>query len=287
MKYTQEERVRVGGRDLALQRFGPREAPPVLCLHGWLDNGNSFVPLAEMLPEHQLLALDLTGHGLSDHLAPGAIYHQVDWVFDVLAVADALGLQRLCLMGHSMGAGIAALTAGTCPERVERLVLIDGTGPRSCTAANVPQRLAVMISDEREARARPVKHRGAPFSVAVRARAGLARPLSRSSAELLCERGVKQVAGGVMFRHDRRLQRQLPALLDEAAVRAFLTRIACPVLLLEAEAGILTDRETLEGRAACVRGLTRVRVPGGHHVHMDDPAVVASHVGPFLNGGLT
>lgn len=282
---VQERTVAVHGRALSVMVMGPESAPPVLCLHGWLDNANSFVPLAKSMPGYRLLALDLPGHGLSDHQPPGVHYHQVDWVFDVVAAADALGLERFRLMGHSMGAAIAGLTAGTVPERVDKLVLLDGTGPRTMGADRIPEQIASIVAGEKSAAETPVKHRGAPFSAAVRARYSLARPLSKASAELLCQRGVTQVPGGVAFRHDRRLQRQLPAVLAEDAVRSFLARIACPVLLIEAADGILTDNAAVDARVAQIADLERVRVPGGHHVHMDAPGLVAGHVSPFLAAG--
>src|SRR5690606_2312769 len=110
---------------LAGLAFGPRDGRPVLALHGWLDNAATFVPLAPLLPELRIYALDLPGHGRSSHRPPGARYHYVDWVGDVIEAADALGLDRFALLGHSMGAGISILTAGTFPERVERLALIE------------------------------------------------------------------------------------------------------------------------------------------------------------------
>ncbi|MGL4692583.1 MAG: alpha/beta fold hydrolase, partial [Stenotrophomonas maltophilia] len=82
----------------------------VLALHGWLDNAASFVPLAAQLPELELVAIDLPGHGHSAHLPPGTQYNTPGAICHVLDVADALGWDRFVLLGHSMGAGIASLT---------------------------------------------------------------------------------------------------------------------------------------------------------------------------------
>jgi pimeloyl-ACP methyl ester carboxylesterase len=109
---------------LAAREWGPAEGMPALALHGWLDNAASFDRLAPLLPEHHLVALDLAGHGRSQHRHPSVVHHFIDWAPEVVAVADQLGWESFELIGHSMGAGISTLVAGTFPDRVRRLVLL-------------------------------------------------------------------------------------------------------------------------------------------------------------------
>ena len=131
----------VNGRRLEALAWGTPTGFPCLALHGWLDNANTFARLAPRLPQLHWVAIDLPGHGLSEHRSPDAKYHFIDWVGDVMAAADALGWQRFSLVGHSMGAAIAALCAGAYPNRVKRLALLDGLGPFSSEAEDVPARL--------------------------------------------------------------------------------------------------------------------------------------------------
>lgn len=277
-----EEFIEVNGLRLAVMHWGPSDGPPVLCLHGWLDNAHSYLPLSRQLPEHRLVALELPGHGRSQHRPPGAGYHQLDWILTVVAAADVLGFDRFSLLGHSMGAGIAALTAGTCPERIERLVLLEGTGGRSHTPEQMPEDLATYLDSERQAALVRHAHRGARFDVAVRARLAFADPLAPASAELLCQRAVVEAPGGVMFGHDRRLQRRWLPSMSEPQLLAFLGRIACPTLLVLADQGIAYDQAIVERRCAAIADLTRVQLIGGHHVHMDAPERVAPHLRSFL-----
>ncbi|MDQ6647717.1 MAG: alpha/beta hydrolase, partial [Pseudomonadota bacterium] len=115
---------------LRAQRWGDEALPPLLALHGWLDNAASFARVAPLLAErHHVIALDLSGHGHSDHLPAGASYHYLDYVRDVLAVVETLQLHRFTLLGHSLGAGVSSLVAAAMPERIERLFLIEGLGP--------------------------------------------------------------------------------------------------------------------------------------------------------------
>ena len=67
-------------------------APKVMCLHGWLDNAASFVPLAPYLKDFDLLAIDLAGHGLSSHRPENSRYYFTDYVFDL----DLLWAESLC-----------------------------------------------------------------------------------------------------------------------------------------------------------------------------------------------
>ncbi|MEO0812696.1 MAG: alpha/beta fold hydrolase, partial [Myxococcota bacterium] len=118
---AEEIRVEIPGLSLAAVAYGPTDGRPVLALHGWLDNAASFAPMAPMLEGCRVVCLDSAGHGRSEHRADHAGYHFIDWIPDVVAAADALGWERFVLMGHSMGAATASLTAGTYPDRVEAL----------------------------------------------------------------------------------------------------------------------------------------------------------------------
>ena len=117
----------------------------MLALHGWLDNAASFDALAPLLPELRLVALDLTGHGLSEHRPQGVHYHLADFLPDVLAAADALGWRRFALLGHSLGGGLASFMAAVSPERISRVAMIEGLGPPTSNPAEGPANLRKAI----------------------------------------------------------------------------------------------------------------------------------------------
>ncbi len=270
------------GLRLAALAWGPAAGRPVLALHGWLDNAASFSGLGPLLGGVRLVALDLPGHGHSDHKAPGASYDFLDWVVDVADAADALGWERFALLGHSMGGAIASLAAGTLRERVTRAVFVEGLGPIAVPAAEAPARLERAIAQ----RARPPKpSREQPD------RAAAAAPLRQAVAGLgeegaraLVERGTREAPGGMAWRSDARLRGTSPFRITEEHVRAFLARIACPTLLVRARDGYPFDAAVLAGRAAAVPGLRLLTVDGGHHVHLDAPGRVAPAIDAFLRG---
>ncbi|XP_047406379.1 serine hydrolase-like protein 2 isoform X7 [Sciurus carolinensis] len=89
---------------IAAKAWGSLQGPPVLCLHGWLDNANSFDRLLPLLPQDfHYVAMDFGGHGLSSHYSPGVPYYHQNFVSEVRRVAAALKWSRFSLMGHSFG----------------------------------------------------------------------------------------------------------------------------------------------------------------------------------------
>src|SRR5258705_12818297 len=101
----------VNGLRLTAKTWGDPMSAPTFALHGWLDNADSFDRLAPLLPELDLVALDFAGHGFSSHRPAGVHYTSLLDVQDVVAVANDLGWEQFNLIGHSMGAAVAAKLA--------------------------------------------------------------------------------------------------------------------------------------------------------------------------------
>ncbi|MDJ0460158.1 alpha/beta hydrolase [Streptomyces sp. H27-C3] len=113
--------VRANGLRMAYRTWGDQAAPPVVLLHGRSANSARWAHIArELAAIRRVYAIDLRGHGASDW--PGS-YGYAQMRDDVRAFLDALGLDRVDLVGHSMGGAVAALVAQAYPERVGRLVM--------------------------------------------------------------------------------------------------------------------------------------------------------------------
>jgi pimeloyl-ACP methyl ester carboxylesterase len=274
------------GRIAALRNDG--RGPRVLALHGWLDNAASFLPMAPHLRELDLVALDLPGHGRSAHLQPGAEYSFSVAIATVLDVADALGWDSFRLLGHSMGAGISSLIAAACPERVERLAVIEMLG----ALADAPEHTASRMREAVAAQRLVADKRLRVFpdiDTAVRARLHAGRVpgsgLDEALVRLLVERGLRGVDGGWCWSSDQRLT--LPSLtrLTEAQIDDLLAGIACPTLAVFADPAqpYLPDAQRRHRVALLPRG-RMLAMPGGHHLHMQQPAAVAAPIRDFLIG---
>lgn len=268
------------GRIAAL-RCGDPNGPQVLALHGWLDNAASFFPLAEHLPQLDLVMPDLPGHGRSAHIGPGAEYTGGVAVNAVLDIADALGWQRFSLLGHSMGAGVASLVAASSPQRIERLVVIEVLGGLAETVERTAARWREAIA---AARALPGKRLRvfADLAAPVRARMQV-NQLSESAARLLVERGVRPVEGGYVWSSDPRLTLPTPQRLDEAQISRLVADIECPTTVIYADPPQSYFPEPLRTQRVGLlpRGHLHV-IAGTHHLHMEDPAAVAAAIGGFF-----
>ena len=102
----------------------------ILCIHGITANCRCWDVIANALsPSYGVLAMDLRGRGLSG--APSTGYSMEHHCRDILAVLDNLGLERVVLMGHSLGAFISVVFGAKYPERIDRIILVDGGGKLS------------------------------------------------------------------------------------------------------------------------------------------------------------
>ena len=273
--------LQVPGGRIAGLRAGAVGAPRVLALHGWLDNAASFVPLAAHLGDVDLVAPDLPGHGQSFHLAPGADYSFAGAVHTVLDVADALEWETFTLLGHSMGAGIASLVAAGCPERVERLVAIEALGALPDVAERTAARLREAVVARRALRDKQLRVFADP-APAVRARMA-ANALGEASARLLVERGLKEVEGGFTWSSDPRLTLPTMVRMTPEQVDDLVAGITCRTRVIYADPPqpYLPEPDRSRRARLLPRGELAV-VPGGHHLHMEQPADVAAAIGDFL-----
>jgi pimeloyl-ACP methyl ester carboxylesterase len=258
---------------LAAQVWGPEEGHPILALHGWLDNAATFTPLASLLPQLRLTALDLPGHGLSEQRPAGVHYHFIDFIPDVIAAADALGWRQFSLLGHSLGAGIASFVAAVIPDRIRGLALIEGLGPLSGNPDDGPVALSRAMKQMMQLNDKRLPHY-ANLDEAIQARRAAGK-VSWEIAATLASRGTKAVEGGIGWRSDPRLTFKSPVYLMEEQVLAYLSRIETPTLLLRGESGYLQKRPFMRERFNRVASLEIKSLPGSHYVHMEVPERVA------------
>jgi len=266
---------------LSARAWGDPSLPPLLALHGWLDNAASFDRLAPLLSSHfHIVALDLPGHGRSDHRPPGVWYHYVDFPGDVLTAIEALRWPRFSLLGHSLGGAITAALAAAVSERVDRLFLIEALGPLATTAEQTVTLLKRAISQRNGLREKSLRVFGSvEEAAAARAQAG---DLSTNAARVLVERGIQPVDGGFVWSSDPRLTLTSPQRYIEPQIQALLAGIVAPTLLILAQpAPSFLPEAVINPRIACIRDIEVERLPGHHHLHLEDPEPVARTILSF------
>ena len=267
---------------LAGLRWARPGQPRILCLHGWLDNAASFVPLASHMQSFDLLAIDLAGHGFSCHRPETSRYYYTDYIFDLDAALQVLGWDRCHLVGHSMGGALASCIAAADPDRVDRLVMLDAVGNMSAPAERTARQLALSLQSMRKPRGtlRPYES----VEQAMLARQQHSR-LSDDAARLLCERSLEHTGDFYQWRTDPRLNWRSPHLMTDAQVIDLLSAIVAPTLVISSDmARRYLGAGELDKRLQALADCTHLKQKGGHHFHMEYPAQTAAAITRFLAG---
>jgi pimeloyl-ACP methyl ester carboxylesterase len=243
----------------------------MLASHGWLDNAGSFDLLAPLLDGWHLIAVDAAGHGNSDNRSADASYNIWQEVGDILEVAAELGWDRFNLLGHSRGAAVATLFAGAFPEKIERLMLIEGGLPFLGDAAEAPENLASVLTRTRALRGSS----GRVFASrdqAIAERVDGFSPVSHEAAEVLARRSLREVADGWHWHADRRLKAGSEMRFTRELLVSFLKRVAAPAICVLADDSPFGDFEIYRDLLGLIEGIEVHRIPGRHHFHLEGAA---------------
>ncbi|HEY6481904.1 MAG TPA: alpha/beta hydrolase [Steroidobacteraceae bacterium] len=267
--------------------WGAPSAAPIVLLHGFMDCGATWQFLVDHLPQSwSCVAPDWRGFGGSDW-APGG-YWFPDYLADLDELLDSLVPDAPArIIGHSMGANIAALYAGVRPRRLQWLINLEGVGlPRTAPEA-APARYEQWLQELRQP-TRPGRYAGA---------AELARVLQRRNPRLpaahaafVANAWTRPVGEGeVELRLDPRHRLVNPVLYRLEEAHACWSRIEIPLLLITgAESqhnarryGELPDEQL----HTLLRDLRIVELAGvGHMMHHEDPLAVAATIREFVRG---
>jgi pimeloyl-ACP methyl ester carboxylesterase len=260
--------------------WGDVGLPPLLALHGWLDNAASFAVLAPLLQEYHFVALDLTGHGKSSRRSADASYQIWDDLPEIMGVISQLGWTNFELMGHSRGAIISSILASVIPGRVNHLVLLDAVSPQPIAEADFSNQLAKFLKDKprglrREGRVYPTMD----DAIGARTKGGL----SNEAAQLLAQRSLQARDDGYTWISDPRLYGASAVKLTQGQNQAILENLSMPTLLLLAENGLAHAPDIRKEAEKYIVNFYAERVPGGHHFHMEEAVVsVAARISRFL-----
>lgn len=263
------------GLRLHYSDWGNASAPPLLLVHGGLDHSRSWDEVARALrDDFRVIAPDLRGHGDSEW-AKGSSYSQADHVYDLTALMAHAGLDKVAIVGHSMGGMVSMVYAGAFPGRVSRLAVLDGVVRFPAEKVKPIEVRIAEWADDLDKTARRKIHRYP--SVADGAERMLARNtrLTREQAMHLANHALRQEAdGSYVWKFDPYLRARAPYRLSLEDHQALWSRIACPTLLVSGRDSFLPDPETL-GVLPHFRQAELVRIDdAGHWVQHDKPAEV-------------
>ena len=268
------------------------ERPPLVLLHGWMDVAASFQFMVDALADDRyVVAADWRGFGRSESSGSDS-YWFADYLGDLDALLDhpELGLagRPIDLLGHSMGGNVVMLYAGVRPERIRRLVSLEGFGMPATVPEQAPKRYRQWLDELKQ----PAQLRPYDSLAAVAARLRKTNPLlPEDKAAWLAPHWAKQADDGAWhILGDPAHKRVNPLLYRVEEVLACWRQIAAPMLWVEGDQtdvekwwGHRYPRSEFEARLATVPRVERHRLsPAGHMLHHDQPEALARRLEDFL-----
>lgn len=278
----------VDGLTYAGLAWGSPRQPVVLALHGWLDNALSFSVLAPALADYRVVALDLSGHGLSSHRSADATYHIWDDLPQLEAIVTQLNAPAVTIMGHSRGAGIALQLAAILGERCHRVVVLDGLLPAWLDQRNATDQLQRFVREKVKYASREERYFASVEAFVERRRQ---YGFSDDSAYKLAPRALEACPEGLRLRNDPRLYGASALSLSPEQRRQLYSSVIAPTLCILAKDGFFKVSEVaqqmLQEALETMPQFTRETVPGSHHLHMEPAAVaeLAPRLQTFIQTG--
>ncbi len=300
---SQSATVAVRHLDYHVRRWGAPAAgaqPPLVLLHGWMDVGASWQFVVDafsdaFLARRAIVAPDWRGFGRTPRPAGTDCYHFVDYLADLDQLLDQVaGGQPVDLVGHSMGGNVAMMYAGARPERIRRLVNLEGFGMPASTPQSVPGRLAQWMDGINQCERGALDLKDYDSADAVAQRLIKTNPrLAPDKARWLARQWAREGEDGrwrILGDAAHKIPSALPYRVDEA--QALYAAITAPVLAVHASDDSLgrwyQGKYTLEQylqRLTAVRDVrTAVVQDAGHMLHHDQPRAVAALIERFVQG---
>ena len=290
MTPSRSEFINIRGLQTHVRHWGNDGAPIIVMVHGWMDVAASFQFVVDCLEkEWHVIALDWRGFGLTE--SPKTDTY---WFPEYLADLDALldhfqADEAVNLLGHSMGANVAAIYAGVRPERIKKLINLEGFGMPLTHPKQAPSRYRKWLD---ELRVTPTMRTYAnQGEVAGRLQKTNPR-LSNERAAFLAQHWARENAEGQWeILGDPVHKNSSPLLYRVEEIMACWQKITAPVLWVEAndtdvwrwmgpkeEARIEIDR-----RIAFIPHVqTEMIMDAGHMLHHDQPEILAGLLEQFL-----
>lgn len=280
-------RVRGMGLELAVLEWARPESERVcVLLHGFQDCAASWDLVAPAIVARgfRVIAPDLRGFGDSGRVAASGYYHFPDYVFDLVELVDAVSKDApIALVGHSMGGTLASMWAGAFPERVAKLVLLEGVGPPQMPDELAVDRVRAWIEGVRRVRARD--ERPMPFDEAVRRLSmnhpHVPRDLLRRRAEQLTRPAGE---GLVSWAFDPLHRTRAPIGFSTARWMAHARKITADTLCVGGGKAGFHPEDEAERIAAIPRARAVEIDDAGHMMHWTRPEQVARLIVEHVDG---
>lgn len=292
---SRSEFITLRGLRTHVRHWGQDGARKLFMLHGWMDVAASFQFLVDALAhDWHVIAMDWRGFGETDWPSrhPGTeSYWFGDYVADLEALVDHYQPEgQVDLLGHSMGANLVCIYAGVRPQRVRRVVDLEGFGMTRTHPAQAPGRLAKWLDELRE---RPrLRTYASEREVAERLQKTNPRLRDDRAAFLAAHWSRRNTDGQWALLADPAHKMVNPQLYRIDEIMAIWAQVTAPVLHVEGRdsptLARLAHKEPIaefRERFRAFRDFREVTVDdAGHMIHHDQPEAVARLTEAFLLG---
>jgi pimeloyl-ACP methyl ester carboxylesterase len=263
--------------------WGNDGAPLLLLIHGGNDHARSWDHLARALQPHfHVVAPDLRGHGDSDWTRGGS-YALPEYVYDLTRLPALADAGSATVIGHSMGGMISMLYAGTYPERVAKLVVLDGVTVRPDTGiAPVHERMTKWIGQLQKFEHREPRSHATIEHAAAQMRVHNKRLGHELSLHLATHGARRNDDGSYSWKFDPYQRVMAPHRLAPNEYAELWARIACPTLLLFAAESFLSAPTAEEVARHFKTARSETVANAGHWLQHDQPDEVLRLIAEFL-----
>lgn len=268
--------------------WGNPDGPPMLLIHGGRDHCRNWDWVAEhFAKDYHIIAPDLRGHGDSQWEASGN-YTQISYVYDIAQLLQQKNMHDVTVIGHSLGGAIALMYTALFPERVKKLVAIEGMGPSPSLAAkqaeiSINDRVRSWVDDMRKLSGR-LPRRYDTLDDAFKRMRDENPHLSEEQARHLTLHGANQNEDGTYsWKFDNYVRVFSMSGLPNEEVKKMYGEISCPTLLMRGEESWASDPVS-DGRTQCFNCPIEYQsfANAGHWVHHDQLDGFVDRVSEFL-----
>jgi pimeloyl-ACP methyl ester carboxylesterase len=252
----------------------------VLCLHGWLDNAASFIPMLPLFTNKRVIAIDWPGHASSSHRSLDAHNHFIDWVYDLVQLFELNQWKNIDVVGHSMGGMVASAFTAAFPEKIKSLTLLDSIGFINVSAEQTTTQLRQgMLSRLKGLNKNKSKHMSEESAINARV---LVSDLNYEQATLIVRRGLIKLEEHFEWRADSRLRTTSPYRLTLMQAEQFIRDIKTPVQLIYGSKGHDMVVKGIKHFGPLFEQFLSHELNGGHHVHMEQPEATVQLINEFI-----
>jgi len=277
--------LNASGCELAISEWGDPRDPPILCIHGFLEQGPIWEDVALGLAAYgyRVIAPDLRGHGLSSHTKDSQYAGLVDFIADLEVVITKFVKEPVVLVGHSIGAILSAMYASSRPENVKSLIMVEAIVPGEKRVEDIVSNLRDNLTSK--GKTKTLQHKILKNHDVAAEHMTLTVPgLTPEMAIMLAARVTLEVEGGYKWTWDPRLRNRVAfhnGWIDRTAYLDILASLTLPIMIIN---GFESEHRQKEDQLAISHSLPNaqcVDLYGGHHVHIDSPDASADHIHQF------